>query len=235
MRTISVAIILPLEIGRLANRRIFGNRENPTHARQPLLRVDKFSKLFDIRSGFDDPVVAGDACVERAGFDVASHFLRAHEQAFDFRIVDGRNVAARADADFPARATEEIDRRVLQAAFGDAEFQARSLFGLLRLRLGVSLLRVDFVGIECSLLDDLRCTIARHRTKEAAAVAFVANAGADRIDADRAGNRRRSRCGCRGLLARGRSIRLSSRGDCASARKRRLRWCAAFRRTRRRS
>ena len=103
MRTTSVAMIFPSRSRGFANRRIFGHGEHPAHAREPLLRVDEFSKFFHIRAGFDDPIVAGDARVERAGFDIASHFLRAHEQALDFSIVDGGNIAARARARFSSR------------------------------------------------------------------------------------------------------------------------------------
>src|SRR5262249_36250902 len=112
------------EIGWLANRGVFWNREDPSNARESLLRVNQFGEFFDTGSGFYDPIVSRDSRVEGAGFDVASHFLRPYKQPFNFLIVDGRHVAAGTDSDFPSWATEEVDRRLLQAAFWDAEFQA---------------------------------------------------------------------------------------------------------------
>jgi len=67
--------------------------------------------------------MASDASVEIAGFDVAGHFLRADEEAFDFGVVDRRDVTAGAYGDLPTGAAEEVDGGVLEAAFGDAEFQ----------------------------------------------------------------------------------------------------------------
>ena len=46
---------------------------------------------------------------------------------------------------------------------------------------------VDFLGLECALLDDLRAAVGFQAAKEATAVAFVADAGADRLDADEQG------------------------------------------------
>ena len=72
--------------------------------------------------------IAGEAAVEAAVLDVARHFLRADEHAFDFGIVDGGVIAARADRDAPAGAGEKLDGRILQAALGNAEFQRRHYF-----------------------------------------------------------------------------------------------------------
>ena len=161
-------------------RRVFGNGENPADAREALLGVNEFGELLDIRASFDDPVMAGDAGVERARFDVAGHFLGADEKAFDFGVVDGRDVAARVDTDFPSGAAEEIDGGVLQAAFRNAELEAAHRLILPRLRLR----SVNFFWIEGAFFDDLRCAFVGHAAEEAAAIAFVANAGTDWIDAD---------------------------------------------------
>src|SRR5205807_6083703 len=79
----------------------------------------------DVHGGavLEHPVAARDAGVERAALDVAGHLLRADEQAAEPAVVDAREVAARVDRDLPARATEELDGRVLEAALGNAELQ----------------------------------------------------------------------------------------------------------------
>ena len=70
-----------------------------------------------------DPVLAGEAGVEHAVRDVARHLLRANQHALDLRIVDGREVRARADVDVEARAREQLNRRVLQRALRNAELE----------------------------------------------------------------------------------------------------------------
>ena len=70
-----------------------------------------------------DPVLAGEAGVEHAVRDVARHLLRADQHALDLGIVDRREVRPRADVDVEAGAREQLDGRVLQRAFRDAEFQ----------------------------------------------------------------------------------------------------------------
>jgi len=76
---------------------------------------------------FGDPVGAGEARVEDAVRHVARHFLRANQHALDVGIVDRGEVRSRADVDIEAGAREELDRRVLQRAFRDAEFQFHRL------------------------------------------------------------------------------------------------------------
>ena len=73
------------------------------------------------------PVAAGEAGVENAVFDVARHFLRADQHALDFGIVDAGEVGAAAGGDLEAGAAEQIDGGVLQAAFGNAEFELHGL------------------------------------------------------------------------------------------------------------
>ena len=95
MCTTSVAMTFAFEVARFADCGIFGNGEHPADASEALLGIDEFGEFVHVGAGFDDPIVAGNAGVERAGLDVAGHFLCANEQAFDFGIVDGGNIAAR--------------------------------------------------------------------------------------------------------------------------------------------
>ena len=101
----------------------FGDGEHPADFAEALFGVDQVGDGYDI--GFDSPRPsrAGEAGVENAVFDVARHFLGADEHAFDFGIVDGGEVGARAGGDVEAGAAEEIDGGVFEAAFGDAEFE----------------------------------------------------------------------------------------------------------------
>ena len=77
----------------------------------------------DVGEVLKHPVVAGETGVEGAVLDVASHLLRANEHALDLVVVDGGEVGAAVCVDLPAGACEESNGCVLQAAFGDAEFQ----------------------------------------------------------------------------------------------------------------
>ena len=65
--------------------------------------------------------------VEDAVRDVARHLLRADQHAFDLGIVDGRKVRTRAHVDVEAGAREQLDGRVLQRAFRDAELEFHSV------------------------------------------------------------------------------------------------------------
>src|SRR5213075_1985181 len=53
--------------------------------------------------------------------DVARHLLRADQHALDLGIVDRRKVRPRADVDVEAGAREQLDGRVLQRPFRNAE------------------------------------------------------------------------------------------------------------------
>ena len=107
---------------------IFGDGENPAHAAEARLRINEFGDFLHVGAGFDDPVISGKAAIETAVLDVARHFLRADKHAFDFRIVDGGIIAAGADGNAPAGAREKLDGRILQASFGNAEFQRGHYF-----------------------------------------------------------------------------------------------------------
>src|SRR5262249_7449097 len=99
------------------------------HLAEALFRVDQIGNALDDAgaavTGFvlGDPVLTGQPGVEHAVRDVARHLLRADQHAFDLAVVYRRKVRARADVDVEAGAREQLDRRVLQRALGDAELQ----------------------------------------------------------------------------------------------------------------
>ncbi len=101
------------EVADIAHRGVFWNGKDPPDASEALLGVDEFGKFIDGCAGFDDPIVASNSRVESAGFDVACHFLRPDHQAFDFRVINGWDVTARTERDFPACASKELERRDL--------------------------------------------------------------------------------------------------------------------------
>ena len=104
-----------------------GHGQHPADFAEALLGVDEVGHGDNLRFIFRDPIQAGEARVEDAVFDVARHFLGADEHALDIGIVDGREVGAAAGGDVKAGAAEQIDGRVFQAAFGNAEFQFHAL------------------------------------------------------------------------------------------------------------
>jgi hypothetical protein len=111
------------EVFGLLEGRVFGDGEHPLDAHVALLGVGERGDALDVGLVFENPVVAGEAGVEGAVLDVASHLLRADEHALDLGVVDGGKVAAAAGVDVPAGAGEESEGGVLEAAFGDAEFE----------------------------------------------------------------------------------------------------------------
>src|SRR4029453_13264054 len=75
------------------------------------------------RRVFRDPVLTGEASVEHTVGDVGRHLLCADQHAIDLWIVNRRKVRSRACIDVESGARKQLDRRVLQRAFGDAEFE----------------------------------------------------------------------------------------------------------------
>jgi hypothetical protein len=106
-----------------SNLRVFRRSQHPAHARQPLLRINQFRQLLDIRFRLHYPIVSRDSSVQCACFHVARHFLRAHHQAFNLWIIYSWHVTARAQRDFPARVRKQIQCRFLQASFWDSQLQ----------------------------------------------------------------------------------------------------------------
>ena len=53
--------------------------------------------------------------------DVARHLLRANQHALDLRIAGGSEIRARVDVDLQARLREQLQRGLLQTAFGNSD------------------------------------------------------------------------------------------------------------------
>ncbi len=151
-------------------RRRLGDGQHPADFAEALLGVDEIGDGVDLGFVLFHPIAAGEAGVEHAVFDVAGHFLRADEHALDFGIVDAGEVGAAAGDDLESGAAEQIDGGVFETAFGNAEFEFH-----------VRLSSVDGVGIVGARLADGPCAVVE-TPEEAAPIAFVAHAGADRVD-----------------------------------------------------
>ncbi len=119
--------------------------------------------------------MAGQAAVERAVLDVARHLLGADQRTVDFRVVDGRVVAAAGVGDLVAGFGEQACRRFLQAARRDAEFEDR-LTHFLYTCLG-SKTRSPITWQ----------SVALDAAEEAAGVALVAGGAADLVDLEQDG------------------------------------------------
>ncbi len=81
---------LPFQIFHALEQRRFGHGQHPAHFSEALLGVDQVGHRVNVGFALLNPVASGEAGVEHAVFDVARHFLRADQHAFDFRVVDRR-------------------------------------------------------------------------------------------------------------------------------------------------
>src|SRR5262249_31082952 len=103
--------------------------KNPADFAEALFRVDEIGHALEhARPAVAElvllnPVLAGETRIEDAVREVARHLLRADQHAVDFRIVDRREVRARADVDVEAGAGEQLHRRVLERPFGNPELE----------------------------------------------------------------------------------------------------------------
>ncbi len=125
--TSSVAMILPSQVLHGAERRRLRHGQHPAHFAEALLGVNQIGDGLHFRLALFHPIAAGQAGVENAVLHVARHFLRADQHALDFGIVDRGKIRAAAGGDVEARAAEQIDGGVFQAALGNAELQLHSL------------------------------------------------------------------------------------------------------------
>ena len=114
---------LALEVGGALHRRLLRHGEHPAHLAEALLGVDEVGHRVHGGLVLHDPVVAGEAAVERAVLHVARHLLGAHHHALDVRVVDGREVRALRDGDEEPGATEEVDGRVLEAPLRQSKLE----------------------------------------------------------------------------------------------------------------
>ena len=118
-----MAIRLPCRSLTVLIGRILGHAEHPADRPAADLREDQLGHLVHVGPVLHDPVVAGQAGVEHAVFDVAGHLLGADQQALDLVVVDRRIVAPRAERDLVAGAAKQFGRGLLQAAGGNSKFQ----------------------------------------------------------------------------------------------------------------
>ena len=116
---------LALQVLDALDRRVVGHGQHPAHGPAADLAEDQLGHLVDLGVVLQDPVVAGQAAVERAVLDVAGHLLGADQRAVDLRVVDAGVVAAAGEGDLVAGLAEQLAGRLLQAAGGDAEFEDR--------------------------------------------------------------------------------------------------------------
>src|SRR5208282_3262628 len=190
--TSSVAIRLPWR----SSSRLTGESSR-THQRG--LGVNEALDLTERHVVLDDPVAAGDARVERAVGDVAGHLLRAQDAATERGIVGGRNIGARADRDTPSGFAHQLERLLLEAALGDAEFQdlirhvvfsrwrstRRLLDGMAGAGLGLMpVAGAVFGGIDFALLDDFPCARVELAEKARLVAQVAGGAVAALLDGD---------------------------------------------------
>ena len=101
---------------------------------------------------------------------------------------------------------EKLDGRILQAAFGDAEFQAAHCCFPLSAR-SLAGFPYKFFGRDHALFNHLRFAIPSDLAEEAAPVAFVAHGAAFKLRANQAAHRGRNRRAIRAAKVSGRSSR----------------------------
>ena len=82
---------LALQILDALHRRVVRHGQHPAHRPAADLAEDQLGHFLHVGVVFQNPVVAGQAAVERAVLDVARHLLGADERTLNFRIVDGRD------------------------------------------------------------------------------------------------------------------------------------------------
>src|SRR5208283_4439558 len=167
--------------------------------RQRGLGVNEALDLTERHVVLDDPVAAGDARVERAVGDVAGHLLRAQDAATERGIVGGRNIGARTDRDPPSGFAHQLERLLLEAALGDAEFQdlirhvvfsrwrstRRLLDGMAGAGLGLMpVAGAVFGGIDFALLDDFPCARVELAEKARLVAQVAGGAVAALLDGD---------------------------------------------------
>ena len=98
---LAVEILDALDLG------IVRHGENPAHGIGRGLRVVELADFLDVAAVFVNPIVTADTGIKKPELDIAAHFLRTEKAAFDFLVVDGRDVAAAGARHIEARALEE--------------------------------------------------------------------------------------------------------------------------------
>ncbi|MFT5042417.1 MAG: hypothetical protein ACI8TX_003404, partial [Hyphomicrobiaceae bacterium] len=95
---------------------------------------DKVANDLDLGLILGGPILSGDAAVKGAEFDIARHFLGSDQRAGDLGVINVGEVAARAGRDAPAGLTHQLDSRLLEASFWEAEVKYAQGFSLLGAR-----------------------------------------------------------------------------------------------------
>jgi len=90
------------QIFQRADGRVAVGDQNPAGGLIGTFRVAQLGDFYYIGLGFQNPVQSGQAGVERAVGDVGRHFLRAHQRAADFGVVDGGEIVPAMGTNGPA-------------------------------------------------------------------------------------------------------------------------------------
>src|SRR6202020_2765227 len=110
-----------LEVLGLLEERILRHCQHPLNFAHALFRVDQIGHPNYIQPTLQHPVEASKAGIQRPMLDVARHFLRTDEQAFNLRIVGCGKVGARTGVDAQTGASEQTECGFLQTSLGNAQ------------------------------------------------------------------------------------------------------------------
>ena len=100
-----------------------GHRQHPAHFAAALLGVDQIGNGHNFQPAFHDPVESGQPSIEHAVLHVSRHLLRANQHALDVGIGGARRVRPAVGVDVESGARKQLQRRLLQTAFGNANAQ----------------------------------------------------------------------------------------------------------------
>ena len=100
-----------------------GHSQNPAHFAAALLGVDQVGDGNNLQSAFHHPVKPGQARIEHAMLYVTRHLLRPNQHAFDIRIGGACRVRPAIGINVQSRAREQLQRRLLQTPFRNANAQ----------------------------------------------------------------------------------------------------------------
>ena len=102
---------------------IFRHGKDPAQRIASDFSINEFRNFHNIRIVFTDPVISGQSAVENAFFDIAGHFLSTDQHAFDFRIIDRREIGPRTDLYFISGFGKHIRGCLFETPFRQAQHQ----------------------------------------------------------------------------------------------------------------
>ena len=105
---------LAFDIGNRLDLRILRHAKHPANRSTAYLGENQLAHLVHVCTGFHNPVMTGNACVQDAYVDVTRHLLRANEQALDVRVVYHRIERTTGKRNLVAGAFEQFRSRVAQ-------------------------------------------------------------------------------------------------------------------------